>query len=101
MDMQPKSTNLSTRPVKQRNMWSVEVSVLLHELSWIFFKDNVNEWVTFACDGTGPADESKRTKRVQGWSRLNWLGGILIIVSWHIHFNQLLMPLSPVCCFVN
>ena len=23
----------------------------------------------------------KRTKRVQGWSRLNWLGGILIIVS--------------------
>ena len=50
-----------------------------------FFKDNVNEWVTFACDGTGPADESKRTKRVQGWSCLNWLGGILIIVSWHIH----------------
>ena len=31
-----------------------------------FFKDNVNEWVTFACEGTGPADESKRTKRVQG-----------------------------------
>ena len=66
-----------------------------------FFKDNVNEWVTFACDGTGPADESKRTKRVQGWSRLNWLGGILIIVSWHIHFNKLLMPLTPVCCFAN
>ena len=42
---------------------------------------NCNEWVTFACDGTGPADESKRTKRVQEWSRLNWLGGILIIVS--------------------
>ena len=60
-----------------------------------FFKDNVNEWVTFACDGTGLADESKRTKRVQGWSRLNWLGGILIIVSWHIHFNKLLMPLTP------
>ena len=60
-----------------------------------------NEWVTFACDGTGPADESKRTKRVQGWSRLNWLGGILIIVSWHIHFNKLLMPLTPVCCFAN
>ena len=75
-------------------------------MCWIFFffffffiKDNVNEWVTFACDGTGPADESKRTKRVQGWSRLNWLGGILIIVSWHIHFNKLLMPLTPVCCF--
>ena len=104
--MQPKSTNLSTRPVKQRNTSSVEVSVLLHVHSWIFFslsvfKDNVNEWVTFACDGTGPADESKRTKRVQGWSRLNWLGGILIIVSWHIHFNKLLMPLTPVCCFAN
>ena len=99
--MQPKSTSLSTRPVKQRNTWSVEVSVLLHVHGWIFFKDNVNEWVTFACDGTGPADKSKRTKRVQGWSRLNWLGGILIIVSWHIHFNKLLMPFTPVCCFAN
>ena len=48
---------------------------------------------------SGPTDESKRTKRVQGWSRLNWLGGILIIVFWHIHFNKLLMPLTPVCCF--
>ena len=100
--MQPKSTSLSTRPVKQRNTSSVEVSVLLHVHSWIFFfKDDVNEWVTFACEGTGPADESKRTKRVQGWSRLNWLGGILIIVSLHIHFNKLLMPLTPVCCFAN
>ena len=70
-------------------------------VGFFFLKDNVNEWVTFACDGTGPADESKRTKRVQGWSRLNWLGGILIIVSWHIHFNKLLMPLTPVCCFAN
>ena len=99
--MQPKSTNLSTRPVKQRNTSSVEVSVLLHGHSWIFFKDNANEWVTFACDRTGPADESKRTKRVQGWSRLNWLRDILIIVSWHIPFNKLLMPLTPVCCFAN
>ena len=99
--MQPKSTNLSTRPAKQCNTSSVEVSVLLHVHSWIFFKDNVNEWVTFACDGTGPADESKRTKCVQEWSCLNWLGGILIIVSWHIHFNKLLMSLTPVCCFAN
>ena len=91
----------SIRAVKQRNTSSIEVSVLLHVHSWFFFKDNVNEWVTFACDGTGPADESKRTKRVQGWSRLNWLGGILIIVSWHIYFNKLLMPLSPVRCFAN
>ena len=101
MDMQPESTNLSTRPAKQSNTSSVQVSMLLHVDSWIFFKDNVNEWVTFACDGTGPADESKTTKRVQGWFRLNWLGGILIIVSWHIHFNKLLMPLTPVCCFAN
>ena len=56
----------------------------------LIFKDNVNEWVTFACDKTSPADKSKRTKCVQGWSRLNWLGGILIIVSLHIHFNKLL-----------
>ena len=27
-------------------------------------KDNINEWVLFACDRMGPADESKRTKRV-------------------------------------
>ena len=66
-----------------------------------FFKDNVNEWVTFACDGTGCADESKRMKRVQGRSCLNWLDGILIIVSWHIYFNKLLMPLTPLCCFAN
>ena len=46
-----------------------------------FFKDNDNEWVTFVCNGMGPTDESKRTKHVQGWSCLNWLGGILIIVS--------------------
>ena len=100
--MQPNSTTLSTRPAKQSNRSSVEVSVLPHVHSWIFFfKDNVNEWVTFACGGTGPADESKRTKRVQGWSRLNWLGDMLIIVSRHIHFNKLLMPLTPVCCFAN
>ena len=61
---------------------------------------NVNEWVTFACNGTSPADESKRTKHVLGWSRLNWLSGILI-VSWHIHFYKLLMLLTPICCFAN
>ena len=44
-------------------------------------KDNINEWVPFGCDGMGPTDESKRTKRVQGWSRQNWLSGILIVVS--------------------
>ena len=77
--MQPKSTNLSTRPVKQRNTLSVEVSVLLRVHSWIFFKDNVNEWVTFACDGTGPADESKRTKRVQGMDSSK-------LVGWYTHY---------------
>ena len=34
MDMQPKSTNLSTRPAKQSNTSSVEVSVLLHVLDF-------------------------------------------------------------------
>ena len=57
-------------------------------VGFFFVKDNVNEWVTFACDRTGPADESKRTKRILGWSRLNWLGGVLTIVSWHIHLNK-------------
>ena len=74
-----------------------------------FFKENVNEWVTFACDGTGPADESKRTKPVQGWPRLNWLSGVLIIVSLHIHFNKLLMlslvvaalPIRSKVCIIN
>ena len=37
MDMQPKSTNLSTRPAKQSNTSSVEVSVLLHVLDLFFF----------------------------------------------------------------
>ena len=31
-------------------------------------------------DGTGPADESKRTKRVQGWSR-QILGGRLLLFA--------------------
>ena len=64
-----------------------------------FLKDNINEWVTFACNRMGPADESKRTKHVQGWSHQNWLGGILIIISLHIQFNKLLMPLLLVCCY--
>ena len=37
MDMQPQSTNLSTRPAKQSNTSSVEVSVLLHVLDLFFF----------------------------------------------------------------
>ena len=31
--------------------------------------------LVFGDDGTGPADESKRTKRVQGWSRQIMGGG--------------------------
>ena len=38
VDMQPKSTNLSTRPAKQSNMSSVEVSVLLHALDFFFLR---------------------------------------------------------------
>ena len=36
--MQPKSTNLLTHPVKQRNTSLVEVSVLLHVYIWIFLR---------------------------------------------------------------
>ena len=36
-------------------------------------------WVlVFGDDGTGPADESKRTKRVQGWFRQIMGGGFLL-----------------------
>ena len=77
--MKPKPTNLSTRPIKQRKTSLVEVLILLSV--HCSFKDKVNKWVTFACEGTGPADESIRTTHVQGWSRQNWLRGILIVVS--------------------
>ena len=48
-----------------------------------------------------PPNQFRRDHGLVLLSRLNWLGGILIIVSWHIHFNKLLMPLTPVCCFAN
>ena len=34
--------------------------------------------LVFGDDGTGPADESKRTKRVQGWSRQIMRGRLLL-----------------------
>ena len=43
---------------------------------------------------------SIQAKRVQGWSRLNWLD-VILIVSWHIYINKLLIPLSLVSCFTN
>ena len=36
--------------------------------------------LVFGDDGTGPADESKRTKRVQGWSR-QIMGGRLLLFA--------------------
>ena len=87
--LQPTTSSVASRGgltnwlVKQRRTLLVEVLVLLRV--HCSFKDNVNEWVSFTCDGTGPADESKRTKRIQVWSRQNCLGVILIIVSLHIH----------------
>ena len=36
--------------------------------------------LAFGDDGTGPADESKRTKRVQGWSR-QIMGGRLLLFA--------------------
>ena len=95
------------QPIRQPALLSNAIRHRLNSAcALLVFKDNVNEWVTFACDGTGLADESKRTKRVQGWSRLNWLSGILIIVSLHIHFDKLLMPFPlvaalPVMCKKN
>ena len=37
--------------------------------------------LVFGDDGTGPADESKRTKRVQGWSRQIMGEGFFIICN--------------------
>ena len=39
-----------------------------------------NGVLVFGDDGTGPADESKRTKRVQGWSR-QIMGGRLLLFA--------------------
>ena len=36
--------------------------------------------LAFGDDGTGPADESKKTKRVQGWSR-QIMGGKLLLFA--------------------
>ena len=36
--------------------------------------------LVFDDEGTGPADESKRTKRVQGWSRQIMGGRLLLFV---------------------
>ena len=36
--------------------------------------------LVFGDDGPGPADESKRTKRVQGWSRQIMGGRLLLFV---------------------
>ena len=82
MNMQPKPTNSSTRPLSNaRRRWLKPKYFCVYIAR---LKDIVNEWATFACDGMGPADESKRTTRVRGWSRQNWLGCILIIVSLYI-----------------
>ena len=37
--------------------------------------------LVFGDDGTGPADESKRTKRIPGWSRKNIGGRLLLFVK--------------------
>ena len=73
VDMKLKPTNLSTCPIKQCKTSLVQVLVLLHV--HCLFEGQHNEWVSFICDGTGPADKSERTKRVQGWSHQNWLHG--------------------------
>ena len=42
--------------------------------------------LVFDDDGTGPADESKRTKRVQGWSRQIVEGGFLFIYFYYLQY---------------
>ena len=42
-----------------------------------YFKNGV---LAVGDDGAGPADESKRTKRLQGWSR-QFMGGAFIICN--------------------
>ena len=37
--------------------------------------------LVFGDDGTGPADESKRMKRVQAWSRQITVGGFFIVCN--------------------
>ena len=39
---------------------------------------------------------SPKGRSVLIWSCLNWLGGILIIVFLHIHFNNLLTLSGPI-----
>ena len=39
--------------------------------------------LVFDHDGTGPADESKRTKRVQGWSRQIVWGGAFHYLQYY------------------
>ena len=40
--------------------------------------------LVFGDDGTGPSDESKRTKRVQGWFR-QIMGGRLLLFAILLH----------------
>ena len=42
------------------------------------------EVLVFDDDGTGPADESKRTKRIQGWSR-QIMGGRFSLFAILLH----------------
>ena len=79
--MQPKSINLSTRPDKQRNTSSVEVSLLLHVHSWIviiFFKDNVNEWLLLLATGRALLMNPKGRKH----------SGMISskLVGWYTHY---------------
>ena len=57
------------------------------------------------CDGTGPADESKRTKRVQGWSRQIMGREVFIICNtitlWNNHIICVNMHIKRVDCLYN
>ena len=62
--------------------------------------------LAFGDDGTGPADESKGTKRVQGWSR-QIMGGrlllfaILLFCEISNHVIRVNMHIKRVDCLCN
>ena len=60
--------------------------------------------LAFGDDGTGPADEFKRTKRVQGWSRRIMRGRLLIfaiLLLCEITASLVNMHIMRVDCLYN
>ena len=58
-------------------LWWKKVILSMSKFSFFRIKTNIERFGLG--DGTGPAEESKRTKRVQGWSRQIGLGTLFAI----------------------